>query len=145
MNATITLHKRTDYTIEAPAYGESLDIDQIKRLADQMGSHYFEPATMRFFRSRVDNETFTGLDGWYFVTSEQHESMSGGMCPRRYSVRRFQYEQDEAGNFSGVDFDTIGEFQEHATLRRARTAARKVAESTWAHRKADISEGEKPC
>lgn len=133
MNATITLHKRTDYTIEAPAYGEHLSMSEIERLAGQMGSHYFEPDTMRFFRSRVDWHVWPGADGWYFVTSEQHKGFDGTMRPRLYSVRRFHYEtpaNDQMGEFSGVDFDTVGEFQAYPTLTRARTAARKAAEAS---------------
>jgi hypothetical protein len=43
----------------------------IKYRNQQAGLHYFEPSTMRFFRSRVSEMIHEGPGGIYFVTSER--------------------------------------------------------------------------
>lgn len=53
---------------------------QIKDAAKAQGSHFFDPGTMRFFRSRVGDKTYMGR---YFITSEK--GPHGG---RRYTVRK---------------------------------------------------------
>ena len=78
------------------------------------GGHYFDTDTMRFFRSRVDDELFGGR---FFVTSEQFVS-GARRDARRYTVR-------EAMNTGSID--TLSEFGEFGTLRSARTAAKRAA------------------
>jgi hypothetical protein len=95
------------------------DMDAVKECAERCGSHWFEPGTMRFFKSRVGNQAFTdGRGGAYFVSSEQH-SYRGQSDPRRYTVRYY-----DPGSCS---IETIGKFQQYKTGAQATKVARKIA------------------
>jgi hypothetical protein len=96
----------------------------IERISE-LGSHFFDPPTMRFFRSR------TAKHGWFFnddtgfqavlVTSEEyvHEGVSHG---RYYTVRHWKLD--------GSDLQTHHHpFQEHATSREAESAAARLVAS----------------
>lgn len=122
---TIRIVQRREF--DAPAYGEHLDIDEIKRLCERAGSHFFEPQALRFFRGRVNWQTFAGSDGWYFVTSEQFRGSNGHTEPRRYTVRRVWYRPNDAGELIDVEIDTVGEFQAYPTLHRAVKVAHDCA------------------
>lgn len=81
------------------------------------GSHFFDKDTMRFFRSRLIDCTYTVPGGvCVFITSEQGVTYypTYHKLPRQYNVRTFN-------TLTGI-FDTVGEFQEHATLYQARKA-----------------------
>jgi NADPH-dependent ferric siderophore reductase len=95
-----------------------MTIEQIKAANHRAGRFFFEPATMRFFRSRVGSTVYEGPGGVYFVTSEQFVPSSGRPHPRLYTVRQF----DPATG----DVDSVGEFNE-LTKGRAHRAARKLA------------------
>lgn len=119
---TITVNH--SYPLDVPDYGTRLDISQIQDLVRRSGSHFFDRETMRFFRSRVDYHVAVGSDGWYFVTSEKHESPYLRINePRKYTVRRLSI------NAEGTDLrlDEYENFQYFATLRGARNAADKCA------------------
>lgn len=121
-----TVNIRTDYSIDIPNYGERLDIDNLIAIVKRSGSHFFDADSMRFFRSRVDDYTFTGPDGWYFVTSEKHVSHFAGINePRKYTVRRLSISPDG----DGLRLYELFGFQAFTTLNRARTAARNAAKS----------------
>lgn len=78
------------------------------------GSHFFDKDTMRFFRSRLIDCTYTVPGGvCVFITSERFTSHTH-TAPRRYTVRTFD---TMTGNI-----EEVGEFQEHATLYQARKA-----------------------
>lgn len=87
-----------------------MTIDQIKAANKAAGYCFFDRDTMRFFRSRVSEQTY----GRYFVTSDQNSSMRFSY-PRLYTVRVAR---------PNGDIDTVGEFQAHTTLKRALTAAK---------------------
>ena len=110
------------YTLTVPEYGTHQDIDELVSLVKRSGSHFFDPDTMRFFRSRVDHWTFAGPDGWYFVTSEQHNH-SRGTEPRKYTVRRLCIADND------ISLDELEAFQHYPTLTRARMAARNAAKT----------------
>ena len=76
--------------------------------------YWFEPGTMRFFRSRVSETVYPG---GYFVTSEQ-----GPNGVRRYSVR-----QCVDGSIS-----TVGEFQAYQTAAQAHRAAQMESDASRA-------------
>jgi len=114
-------------------------IDDLRKAAADLGSHYFDADTMRFFGSRV-------LEGIYrpsvsesprsglFVTSERYENPGTGYtAPRRYSIRRFTITHTtRSGDGMPVDvieFDTVGEFQAYGTAATAKRHARKLIES----------------
>lgn len=90
---------------------------QIRELARDTGSHFFDPETMRFFHSRVSAAVYGGR---YFVTSERSEwpEVWGGR--RRYTIRKATYDH---GRFS---IDTVGEFGQFATLAEATAEAKRL-------------------
>ena len=79
------------------------------------GYHFFDPSTMRGFRSRICPEVFEGKDGFYFVTSEQFEDSAGRRADRLYTVRLIRPDGS---------IRDLGEFQQHKTKRAALAAIR---------------------
>jgi hypothetical protein len=98
-----------------------MTIEQIKAANHRAGRFFFEPATMRFFRSRVGSSVYQGPGGVFFVTSEQfvasvwNDRRSYG---RHFTVRQFNPET--------ADIKTVGEFNK-LTRGCAHRAARKLA------------------
>lgn len=93
----------------------SWSIDDVKECARVCGSYWFEPDTMRFFKSRVGERIYPdGRGGAYFVSSEK-----GPHGPRAYSVRYY----DPAK----CNIDTVGEFQGYRTSTQAHKAAQRRA------------------
>lgn len=97
--------------------------NELKTLATEYGSHFFEPAALRFFSSRIHSAVYGGR---YFVTSEQRRGvyLSSGWIPaepRRYTVRTWEINGDH------ISFDSVGEFQQYATRAEAHAAAQKLA------------------
>lgn len=79
-----------------------------------IGNHWFEPDTMRFFKSKISDTLY---DGRWFWTSEQ-----GPDEVRRWSIR----EANPDGTIS-----TVGEFQGYGTAAAAVRAIRNLmAEAT---------------
>lgn len=79
------------------------DTDDVKLAARNMGSHFFDPDTMRFFGSRIGSAVYGGR---FFVTSEQREWNT----PRRYTVRVVtpagrgrSFDITDAGGFHSID------------------------------------------
>lgn len=81
--------------------------------------HFFDPSTMKFFKSRVHGTTYEGPGGTHFVTSEQTPSWGGGSGRRRFSVRRVDPE-------TGM-IRKAGEFLGYKTRAQAHSAARAAA------------------
>ncbi len=80
-----------------------VNITEIKQANKNLGEHFFDRASMRFFNSRVESKV---LRGRYFVTSE-----IGPDEHKLYSVRM----ADESGSI-----ETIGEFNVFETIREAK-------------------------
>lgn len=106
---------------QQPAWFDS--IASMKATMTSQGSHWFEPNTMRFFRSRVGEKLFGRR---VFVTSEQHDDSS----PRKYHLRLVEWSAQH-----GYGVATIGEFnadEDWLTLGQANSLAStlgaKVAE-----------------
>jgi hypothetical protein len=78
------------------------------------GFHWFEPATLRWFSSRILEGLVyrPGSRFVYFVSSERQ----GEEYPRLYTVRRFSLDR--------CNVETVGEFQAYRTAREARRAMR---------------------
>lgn len=87
-------------------------INDIKTAVRVRGSHWFDPDTMRFFKTRVLEGVYQGEGGIYFVTSER-----GPNELRRYSVRKFAPET--------ADISTVGDFN-----TMTRNAAIKLAKES---------------
>ena len=80
------------------------------------GNYWFEPDTMRFFRTRIcDGGTMHG--GRFFVTSEKNTGW-GYDYPRLYTVR--------VGN-DDATIGTMGSFQQYASRSAAIAAAKRYA------------------
>jgi hypothetical protein len=85
----------------------------------EASGYFFEPATMRFFDSRLPAHGYRAIDGAvYFYTSEQFHG-SFGSAPRYYTVRRL--------NPVTKSIDTVGEFQAFDTAHAANLEARRLA------------------
>ncbi len=96
--------------------------DQIKEANRELGDHYFDRDTMRFFGSRVLSGVYGGR---YFVTSERDSGISingerhaAWNGQRRYSVR--------LANPDG-SVDTVGDFGTFNTAAQARATAKRLA------------------
>lgn len=79
-------------------------VSEAKRLNVEKGQHFFDRATMRFFRSRIASGM---LKGCYFVTSEQFDDNS----PRLFTLR---YATDNGS------IETVGEFQQFKSVAEAK-------------------------
>jgi hypothetical protein len=85
----------------------------IKYANAQAGLHYFEPATMRFFQSRVSEMIYEGAGGTYFVTSERAPN-----GPRRYTVRTFKRDTGACETAQGCPFNQWGREKAHKVAAR---------------------------
>ena len=97
-----------------------MTIQEMKRMNKEAGQFWFSPQTLRFFNSRISSlvvQAEQNEDLKLFVTSERMDWNS----PRLYSVRVF--------NYSTCKVDTVGEFQEYATLEDAKAAAKRLAKT----------------
>jgi len=77
-------------------------VEDIITMAKSRGSHWFDPDTMRFFRSRAGDTVYKGV---YFVTSEQFDDNS----PRLYTIRKVHCTKRL------FEIRTIGDFQGYKT------------------------------
>lgn len=94
----------------------------VKRVADYLGSHWFDAGTMKFFGTRLDPQTFRALTPngsvGVFVTSD--ETYDG---ERMYSIRGYYVTRSEDGRDHFTD-ESIA-FVRYETLSEAsREAAR---------------------
>jgi hypothetical protein len=86
----------------------------IKSANEAAGHYFFEPATMRFFNSRICRSV---LAGGFFVTSERFDHNT----PRRYTVRLC---------LDNGHVETIGAFQQFASADSARRAINRLVRDT---------------
>ena len=109
-------------------------VHSAQRVADHLGSHFFDAAAMRFFNSRILSDFYVvesdvsaaGGSLGYFVTSERYDETT----PREYTVRSFRVEPYDGGRGltdHKVFVDTVGEFRGYATARQAKRAAERFA------------------
>ena len=94
-----------------------MTINQIKQANKQAGNHFFEPATMNFFNSRILQKVISNKtkEKFYFVTSEKCPLIANS--PRLYTIRVFTKD----GNI-----DMIGEFQAYKYSYQAYKAIEKI-------------------
>lgn len=97
----------------------------VRRIADETGSYYFSPDTMRWFNSRL-------LMGFFPTKEDRTEGLiivsnrnSYAQQPREYNVVHVGQEFDEDGKLR-IWFNTIESFY---STGRARTWARKEADN----------------
>ena len=107
-----------------PARTELYSVDDIRAVMTGAGSHWWDCATFRSFRCRVDEgqTLHTMPDGRVaFISSEQFEGSDGRRDPRRYTVRLF-----DPAKWHDANLNNLGGFQAYATLRAARLAILKA-------------------
>lgn len=78
------------------------------------GRHWFDPGSMRFFRSRLAQYGYRGPGGTFFVSSEQFDHDA----PRLYSVRKLE---------GPGKIETVGDFQAYRSRDAAHRAAKGFA------------------
>jgi hypothetical protein len=78
---------------------------------------WFDPASMRFFNSRVNYASLTAYkDGWLFISSEQFKPLGLDPAPRRWTIR-----------FAGAEgIETIGIFQAFDTADEAQQVIKEM-------------------
>lgn len=91
-----------------------IHIRAIREWNAENGQHWFEPATLRFFNSRVGANVYpcSPRQETYFVSSEQRD----GTCPRLFTVR--------AASWANGHIRTVGKFQQYTNRKTAENAAR---------------------
>jgi len=102
----------------------TVSMDQVRR--DHRG-HWFDPDTLRFFRSRVGDTAYESNDGRFrfFVSSERHEYRD----PRTYELHRApRLFTVRVQRVKGGDIGTVGDFQGYAARKNADNDARGYAD-----------------
>jgi hypothetical protein len=103
--------------------------DDVRAVAQNAGSHFFDTDTMRFFSSRLLSGV-VALDGretqdgrrYLFVTSERNMFTDQ---PRQYTARMLTLLSTSHG-FPAVEIDALGNVRAFTTARQARTFARSL-------------------
>lgn len=114
-----TVERRRSIYAPQPAHGfRYLSIEQIRKHNADIGQHWFSPKTLRFFESRILDELHLGA---FFISSEKDNYARHAV--RLYTVR--------IAKGCGC-VDTVGQFQQYATLAQARKALRALTENDLA-------------
>lgn len=94
-------------------------IEHIKKANKDAGYYFFEPDTLRFFKSRISSRVFEGSGGFlFFVTSEEPPHGE-----RRWTVRVFDPETGQCDTAK----DQGHTFMEFKSWGAAATAAQRTA------------------
>lgn len=110
--------------------GGFYSVDDVELANWNLGHHFFDPATKRWFGSRIGSDLYAGR---FFVTSEQDRrpaaSTGAWNGERRYSVR-----------FARCDgsIETVGEFGAYGSRAAAHTAAERAGH-LWRIRAGGVS------
>ena len=107
----------------------SRDMQRIIDTNKAAGKHFFDPATLRYFSSRIHDVVYTGAGGTFIVTSER-DTM--GRDVRFYTVREVIE--------GGARISTFGTHGVHATRKAAHEMAR-YASFTRPTDRYDLAEG----
>lgn len=94
--------------------GRDYTINQIREHNQREGYHWFDPATMRSFGTRLNDEVFAGPAGVFFTTSDRDRMFGTGT---HYCVRHYDPETGSVGSHS----------TNWASLRDAKKAAAEAA------------------
>ena len=99
----------------------SVDAHDIKMIAHNRGSHFFDPASMRFFDSRLAGTGYKLNGDLYFITSEQfHDQSHHG--ERKYTIRVMRKNSDRG-------IEDIGGFQKYGDSASAKRELTKILEA----------------
>ena len=98
---------------------EYRDLSDIKERNWQMGFHFFDADTLRFFRSRISDTVYQGPGGIFIVTSEQF-TLGEYSEPRKYTPRKFDWTTGSFEHFDGEpEFNTCSRDVAHRIARQA--------------------------
>ena len=100
-----------DFNINDLTPGSWQDIGDLQLANADSGRHFFSADTLSYFRSVIYRGFYAGR---LFVTSER-----GPNRRRMYTIR---VANDDAS------IDTLGDFQQYATMEHAKAAARRYAQ-----------------
>lgn len=89
-----------------------LTINEMKRMNEEVGQHWFSEGAMNIFNTRI--EAGPNKEN-IFITSDAMDPDA----ERRYTLRLFGAKTSKV--------DTIGEFQEFATLEEAKKARKEIS------------------
>lgn len=93
-------------------------VDDLRRANDRTGGYFFSPDTMKFFGTRLNDQTI--YNGRYFITTETKAPDGVG----RYHVRSFEVVADAESDYGyHIRFAQIAHFH---TLREARKYVRSL-------------------
>ena len=95
-------------------------IKEVEKRAEKGAKYFFSPDAMRFFSSRVSELCWEKENNIFFITSEKDTSR----IKHTGSIRAFTVRKSSTSG----DITTIGEFQEHKTLNKARSSIRQILE-----------------
>jgi len=101
-----------------------MKLSDIRAANRAAGLHFFDPESMRFFWSKIENTIHEGVGGIFFVTSEQMRGdphLGVAEQPRRWTVRQFDPESGTVETADGF------KFQQFNTSSKAHDAARRAA------------------
>jgi hypothetical protein len=87
------------------------DMTYVKWVNEDLGHHFFERDTMRFFNSKVVSGLYAGR---FFITSERAPHANAAKCTIRQAMP------------SG-SIQTVGDFQQYHSIEDAREVARAMA------------------
>ena len=94
-------------------------IAEIKEANREAGFFFFQPATMRFFDSRVGRAVYEGPGGIFFLTSEQfHSHVDGTSGPRRWTVREFDPKTGKIRTADSCAFCELSQSEARALAKR---------------------------
>lgn len=91
-------------------------MSHVKAICESHGSKWFEKGAMRFFSSKLPRTAKVYNGAAYFISSEQFDAKT----PRMYSIRE--------ANLSNGKVNTIGKFQQYATMASAKAALTTILE-----------------
>lgn len=92
---------------------DRLTLDDVVRIVNAIGSHWFDADTMRFWGTQIKSEL---LDNLCFVSGEYTADL--GSRKRRYTIRQF--------NLDTLNIEDASEFLGYATASRAIIDAKKI-------------------
>lgn len=105
-------------------YKQINTIDRLIDTSEELGGHFFDADTLRFFNSRVLSDLYRVNDSeGYFVTSERFDYDT----PRTYSVRYYVVTHDDEENSDSIDIGSVDEGYQLATAYRAKKLAKELA------------------
>ena len=98
-------------------------VDDLIRDYDRTSSgHYFDPGTMRFFKSKVVDYFRGEKNKAYFITSERFDSTT----PRLYTIRVVTRKRASCFHGYKYNIETLGEFQSFKTSSQAKKQIEKM-------------------